>query len=309
MSTDHLFRRSELEGTGLRPERDPSLSRERRSVYASSADLEEGATARYLRKVRASHLTLTGAHVCSHESAAALLGLPMLGAWPDRVHLIDERRTGGRSQLDVVRHCVGLEHVDPVVVDGMLVTSPARTAFDLALSRPFELGVVVADAVIRDWPGAAEELRALADAYGRRRGWQRLGRVLAFMDARSGSAGESLSRCRIDALGFIRPELQVPITTDGRTEFGDFGWEEVLGLGEFDGEVKYRLDRYRQGGSVEDVVIREKSRENRLRRQRPRFARWDWTDLLRDRLESILVAAGIPKRSRGARRPVPVGTR
>ena len=254
--------------------------------------------ARCLRTVRASHLTLTVSHIYSLESAAVVLRLPVLGAWPQQVHLIDERRTGGRSQLDVVRHCVGLELVDPVVVDGMLVTSPARTAFDFAISRPFEHAIVLTDAVIRDWPGAEQELRRLAEQYGRGRGWQKLRRVLAFMDARSGSAGESLSRCLMDALRFVRPELQVPIATDGRTEFGDFGWEEVLGLGEFDGEVKYRLDRYRAGGTAEDVVIREKNRENRMRRQRPNFARWDWGDLHAGRLEGILLRAGIPKRDR-----------
>lgn len=296
VTTEHLFVRPELLDTGLRPERDPDLSRERRGVYARAASLDQDATARYLRRVRASHLTLTGGHVYSHESAVALLGLPMLGGWPEQVHLIDERRTGGRSQLDVVRHCTGLEHVDPILVGDLLVTSPARTAFDIALGRSFEQAVVVADAVLRLYAGAEEELRTLAEAYGRRRGWQKLRRVLGFMDGRSGSAGESLSRCRIHTLGFVRPELQVPVTTDGLTEYGDFGWEEVRGLGEFDGELKYRDDRYRQGGSLEDVMIREKNRENRMRRQWPNFARWDWQDLMRNRLEGILLSASIPKR-------------
>ncbi|WP_375401012.1 hypothetical protein [uncultured Amnibacterium sp.] len=98
-------------------------------------------------------------------------------------------------------------------------------------------------------------------------------------------------------LGFVKPELQVPIATGERVEYGDFGWQEVGGIGEFDGEIKYRLDRYRRGGSVEDIVIREKNRENRIRLQRPRFARWDWRDLRSSGLERILLAAGIPKQS------------
>jgi hypothetical protein len=68
-------------------------------------------------------------------------------------------------------------------------------------------------------------------------------------------------------LGFARPELQFVVTTDGLDEHADFAWPEVRALGEFDGEVKYRDERYRRGGDVVDVVIREKNRENRFRRQ------------------------------------------
>ena len=46
-----------------------------------------------------------------------------------------------------------------------------------------------------------------------------------------------------------------------------------------------------------DVVIREKNRENRFRRQYPNIARWDWGDVRELRLEGILLQAGVPKRT------------
>lgn len=296
MAEPVLFRRTDLARAGVeRPDRDAAvgLERVRRGVDAStgSASSEE----RYLRLVRASSLTLTGQAVFSHESAAVLLGIPILGRWPEHIHLIAERRTGGRSQRDVVRHCLGLADVPVVVVDGLAVTSPARTAFDIALTRSFAEAVVVTDAVLRLHQEAPEELTALVAAYGTRRGYQRARRVLAFADGRSGSVGESVSRTELDRLGFAAPDLQVEVVTDGRSEYGDFGWKRARVLGEFDGEVEYRLDRHRLGGSVEDVVIREKNRENRMRVEYPSIARWDWTDLREQRLARILLRAGVPK--------------
>ena len=213
------------------------------------------------------------------------------------VHLICERRSGGRSQLDVVRHCVGLEDVVPVVVDGMLVTSPGRTAFDIALSRPFVDAVVVADAAFRRYPGARSEFAALVDGYGRRRGFQKAVAVLAFADELSGSVLESWSRVEMDEAGFVKPQLQFVVTTDGVDEFADFGWPEFRALGESDGETKYRDAGMRAGRSVVDVVIDEKNRENRFRRQYPHLARWDWWDVRDRRLEGILLQANVRKRN------------
>ena len=296
MTEPILFRRADLADAGLaRPDRetDAGFHRVRRGVYAPPGSAAAAADEQYLRAVHASSRTLTGDALYSHESAAVILGLPVLGAWPTQVHLIAERRSGGRSQLDVVRHCLGLEDVPTRLVDGLLVTSPARTAFDLALTRSFAAAVVVMDAVLRLHPEAAEELAALVLAYGTRRGFRRVARVLAFADGRSGSVGESWSRVEMDRLGFEAPDLQVKVTTAGRDEFGDFGWRRRRVLGEFDGEVKYRADRYRMGGTVEDVVIREKNRENRMRVEYPSIARWDWSDLRRGRLERILLDAGV----------------
>lgn len=297
MSGERLFNRPEAIGhTGVRPERDPGAFRARRNVYLPSEAVPQEAGARYLLTVRAAHQTLTGDHVFSHESSLVVLSLPSLQPWPKEVHLICERRSGGRSQLDVVRHCVGLEDVQPVLVDGMLVTSAGRTAFDIALSRPFADAVVVADAAFKRYPGARAEFAALVEGYGRRRGFQKALAVLQFADERSGSVGESWSRVEIDRLGFVRPELQFEVITDGLSEWSDFGWPAVRALGEFDGRVKYTDERYRKGGTVVDVVVREKDRENRFRRQYPNMARWDWWDVRELRLEGILLQAHIPKR-------------
>lgn len=241
-------------------------------------------------------LTSRSRPVFSHWSAAVLLGLPVARRAAERVDVIVDG-SRNRSTVGVRSHLHDLDASEVIEIEGMLCTSLLRTIVDVAADAGFEEAVVLTDAAFTragdDARPAAEEALEVS---GRRRGLAKAANVLAFADGRSGSPGESISRVRIDRLGFIRPELQVPIEVDGHVYEDDFDWEEVLGAGEFDGEIKFRQDRFRKGGTVEDVVIREKNRENRMRRRRPRFARWDWADLMEGRLESILRDAGIPKR-------------
>ena len=297
-----LFTTAHLVDTGLgRPDREGAddLARIRRGVYAPrrawvASTLDE----RYRHRVLAAAQTLAEGTLFSHESAAVLLGLPVLRG-SDAVHVLAERASGGRSQLDVVRHCLGLERAEPWVVDGVLVTSPARTVLDLATSRSFEAAVVVGDAMARLYPAERAQLDELVDWFGGGRGAVRLRRAHRFLAPGAGSPGESISRVRMHVAGFVAPVLQFEVRTGPHRDVTDFAWPDDDAVGEFDGEVKYREDRYRAGGSAEDVVVREKNRENRIRRSYPRFARWDMRDLRRPgELERILAAAGVPRRRR-----------
>lgn len=234
--------------------------------------------------------------VFSHWSAALLLGLPIARRASDLVDLaVDSTRNSTVAGARV--HRLALDESEIVEVAGMLCTSLTRTAVDIAADSGFEEAVVVADfALARLGEAGRSALGEALELSGRQRGSSRARRVLEFSDPRSGSPGESISRVRMERDGFVAPDLQVRITTDAVTDHADFGWEEVLGAGEFDGEVKYRKEEFRNGRSVVDVVIDEKNRENRIRRQRPRFARWDWAELMEGRLAGILRRAGIPRR-------------
>jgi len=291
----------------VRPDRrrrsDGDLTRLRRGVYTERETWREAsADRRYSIRIEAASLALGGKPIFSHESALRLLGLPSLAPWPDEIHLICERRSGGRSQLDVRRHCVGLECAPTTSAGGFVCTTPARTAVDIALTRSFAAAVVVADAVLARDPSAREEILDIIAALGPRyRGLGRVSRVLQFADGDSESPGESLSRVEMNRLGFERPQLQVPIR-DERGLIGrlDFFWPTPGVGGEFDGRGKYLEERYTNGRSAAEIVIAEKDRENRLRRQLDGFARWDSNDL-RDptRFAAILSNAGVPRASRG----------
>ena len=120
-------------------------------------------------------------------------------------------------------------------------------------------------------------------------------KVIDFSTGKSGSLGESLSRVQFHALGIVPPELQVPFHDgDGLIGYADFYWPELDLIGEFDGEVKYRDKRYLRGTLPIDALIREKVREDRLRRVVRAFTRWGWSTALDSaRLEQHLAPFGL----------------
>src|SRR5690554_1925048 len=87
-----------------------------------------GKREQYIARIRAVAGTRRSSIVLSHWSAAALHGLPIRGEWPQAVHCTVPPASGGRSRGSVVKHAVRLADDDIVLVDGLLATSPARTA-------------------------------------------------------------------------------------------------------------------------------------------------------------------------------------
>ena len=274
-----------------------AMVRIRRGVYVECAIWRRlTGEERLLLRVLALATASRSQPVFSHWAAAVLLGLPVPRRATELVDLAVDG-TRNRTVAGARVHLLALGSEEVVEIHGLLCTSVTRTAVDVAADCGEEEAVVLADAALGVLGAGGEQLlRAALDLSGRRRGAVRAERVIEFANGSSGSPGESISRFRMHRLGFVAPELQVRFETDGFVDIADFGWEAVAAAGEFDGEVKYRSERYRRGRSVEDVVIAEKNRENRIRRRRPRFARWDWSDLQEGRLEAILRRAGIPKR-------------
>ena len=272
------------------------LDRLRRGAYLKGRGSDESASAReqHRRLVRATVGQSRDGAIVSHMSAAVLHGLPLWHDQLDRVQLIRDRQGGGRSRRHVVIRGMPLDSSDVVEVDGIAVTSLARTVVDLACQLPMQRSVAVGDAALRVLAGrdpggdGTAELDAALDRAGRRPGVPTARRAIAFLDARAETAGESVSRVVLHELGLPAPELQYEIfDEDGilvaRT---DFVWEDRRTVGEFDGQVKYSGAF---GKSAEKVVLEEKRRENAIRRYGFQVARWTWPDLSRpDQLAALL---------------------
>ncbi|MDX2377080.1 hypothetical protein M4I32_09740 [Microbacterium sp. LRZ72] len=258
--------------------------------------------ARHLVRVIEATARLGAGILLSHFAAAAYWDLQILGAWPDVVDVSVARTTGGRSSGVVRRHTRDLTRVDAVPWGRHFVTTPAQTAIDLARILPFAHGVAVADQVL--WarrPGGAladsAELAAIA-ARLRGPGAARARRVAAFACGGADSVRESQSRVLIDLLGFAEPELQRPFRLDnGRMAYSDFYFEGVDHIGEFDGLGKYIDPALLRSRTPEQVVLAEKDREDRLRRQVRGLSRWGTRELDRPSLLwDILTRAGVPSR-------------
>ncbi|KGN30202.1 hypothetical protein N802_09510 [Knoellia sinensis KCTC 19936] len=229
------------------------------------------------------------------DSAAAVLGLPRITAWPSVVrHLVNRRGVSGSA---VLRPLLG-RPTEYLVVNGVRVSTPARTVVDLARHGTLEDAVTAADYCLRHVLCTPVELNAeLALVPAGAPGRARARTVVELADGLSMSPGESFSRVLMFRHRIPKPRLQMTFTDDaGHVGDADFWWEGVVG--EFDGQTKYRIPPGASHEEAGKVLWAEKKREDRLRRL-AEVARWVWADLKRpERLLAILADKGIvPERN------------
>jgi very-short-patch-repair endonuclease len=108
-------------------------------------------------------------------------------------------------------------------------------------------------------------------------GWFDLGkatRSIAFLDARSESPLESVSRAVLHERELPAPELQVEVVArEGSSYRVDFLWRAQGVVGEADGLQKY---------SDPKVLRLEKIRQERLEQLGLKVLRWNWREMLVD---------------------------
>lgn len=228
--------------------------------------------------------------VVSHQSAAVLYGATVWRAPLDRVCVTRNRRGGGRTRPYAKVH--GSPVDSAAEIDGLLVTTPARTVVDLALTLPFEAAVVAGDTLVGAFGLTTSELTTELSRAKCRHGIGQAKRVIALLDGRSQSVGESLSRIMIQHAGLPSPRSQGNVLTpDGRfVGRVDFYYEDSGVLCEFDGPLPYgRL--LPQGHRVADTLRREQTRETYLRALGFQVVRWTWNDLRTDEAARRLRAA------------------
>jgi very-short-patch-repair endonuclease len=269
------------------------IVRIRRGAYARSSEatpaVSRTAEDRHRLLLAATVPQLAGGAVISHASAALLHGLP---TWPEsleRVHVMRDRNYGGKRRSVVIVHCGPFVAEDVAELNGVRLTSLARTVIDLARSRPFDEAVASGDRAV----AIGLNRISLDQTLVRMKRWpyvRQARRVVAFLDGRSESVGESLSRVRLAEDGLPAPELQRQIIDARGRPIGrvDFCWVAQRTIGEFDGKIKYGR-MLKPGQSSEDAIFAEKVREDLLRDNGWQVVRWLWRDLyspgeIRDRL-------------------------
>ncbi len=252
----------------------------RRGVYTSRARWEslEPYVGRPRARVLAASLAMEVPHVMSHDSAALLLGLPVLLGEPETVHVTRPRVVGGRGTAGVTHHLASYDDRQVVLVDGVRVLDAARTAVDVARDAGMRRGLVACDSALRS--GVARDL--LSEAVVPMRSWPGVTmarRCVALADARAETVGESLLRLLVVELGLGEVDLQFGLGDASRT-----GWADLrVGrhLFEFDGHLKYR--RPDQGGVADadpdQVLWREKKRQAWFTGFRLGMSRVTWVDL------------------------------
>ncbi len=264
---------------------------------------------RYRLFVRATVAASPRPLVVSHLSAAVMHRLPLVGAWPQTVHVLDTGAGGGASARLLTSHR-SVPESETVLIDGVRVTALVRTLVDVAIAETAERSVPALDAGLhavraasdnaarmRGVPWGSEQMGAFAqqaelglreqlhdelERLAPRRWRVRAERAIDFANGLADGPGESLSRVRFLELGFEIPELQVRFDgADGRDAFVDCFWRGVRKGGEFDGRYKYmRGAILKPGQDPGEIVFAEKRREDALRTQLSSMARWVWDEVL-----------------------------
>lgn len=293
--TRFVHARAATAGSELRVARGAYLPRD---VWEAS-----DARGRYLLRIRAVAETRRVPPVLSHWSAAAIHNLPVVGQWPAQVHLMVGKTSGGRSRNGVVKHNIRLDDRDVVVIDGMRVTSLARTIIDVTSLNHSLSAIAMVDRVLHF------DVRSRTPALLRRaqllhtwesmlpfRGHARSRDLIEFGETAAATPIESVSRFHMRLIGCPRPRLQTPFfDRQGFIGEPDFDWPDFAHIGESDGDLKYLDPDYRGGRTADQVVRDEKVREDRLRAVSRGFTRWRWAVALNPRaLRDLLEDAGRP---------------
>ncbi len=120
----------------------------------------------------------------------------------------------------------------------MRVTTPARTAFDLASRYPLGKAVAAIDALARASRLKPADVELLAARYQGHRNIRRARRVLTLVDPGAESPQETWLRLLVIAAGYPPPRTQIPVYGPYGELVGivDMGWEERKLALEYEGE-------------------------------------------------------------------------
>ena len=143
-------------------------------------------------------------------SAAVLHQLPIWNNKLARVHITRDGSGGGKVRRYVHLHAAPLPATDLCEIDGLLVSTLARTVLDLLRTLTMEQSVPIGDAALR----LGLRLEDLAELAGRCIAWPgmlRARRAMNFLDLRSESPGESYSRVVLHRICVPAPTPQYEV--------------------------------------------------------------------------------------------------
>lgn len=241
-----------------------------RSAYAATSALPADAVARHALTVEAALLVYPDAVPCG-ASLLAMAGVDLWRVPLDRVDLVRPVSKEVLTQMCRVRPESPLMRTRDQGGAEAIARAVALTAVDHGAVQ----GVVAADCALRRGMTTVEAVTSTVAALGR---WPHAGRgqtMVAFMDGRSESVGESRLRVLLRAAGFdVVPQVAIEDPPGSghlvaRVDFLVAGTNVVI---EFDGRVKY-------ADGDPHVLWREKKREDRLRRLGYIVVRVTWADL------------------------------
>jgi len=237
-------------------------------LYAGAGYAELSPEAQHRLRCRAVATRFDGRIVFSHQSAAVLHEIAVWGLPLDylQVTRLDDGR--GRKQANVVHHVSDLADDEITEIDGLLVVTPGRCVWDVAVRGPREPALVIADSALHLGLTSEDELVAISRRHRHWRGAGKARITLTLADPAAESPGETRSRYLFREAGLPTPIAQFEIFAEDGSHLAtvDFAWPEFRHLAEFDGLKKY--------SSANDLA-----REDRVRRLAWGLSRIVWSQL------------------------------
>jgi hypothetical protein len=220
--------------------------------------------------------------VISHESAAVLLGVPLLDPVAGAVRVTVPAGASSTRGGQVGRYVAHLPAAHRTTFDGLPVTSAARTVVDLARGCTLDAAMAAADGALRLGLDRARLLDVLA-ACRRWPGVEQAQQVVMMATRWSESPLESLAMQWFRRQRLPLPEQQLTVRTEAGRWLArvDFVWREHRTVCEVDGRTKYVAET---GAPAAELTRRsralweEKLREDRLRDTGLEVVRGYWSD-------------------------------
>ncbi|MEZ0365295.1 hypothetical protein ACAG26_16565 [Mycobacterium sp. pUA109] len=198
---------------------------------------------------------IAAAWLWSHREAviAGLAASALHGAkWVDDDALVELIWRNARAPRGVKTRDALLLDGETQRLNGLCVTTPERTAFDLA--RGGRLGQAVArlDALAGATDFKVDDVAELAKRHRHTRGLRQLEKALDLVDSGAQSPKETWLRLLLIHAGFPRPQTQIPVLgPDGYPKyFLDMGWRDIMLAVEYDGD-QHRTSRPQYAWDIE----------------------------------------------------------
>ena len=230
---------------------------------------------------RRKHLIFTG------QSACSIYDIPRLDAFEMRPNCISKKVKG---TSDIIRWHHETHDPHARKVKELLVASPIQAIFDLAkYDTPESLLVSINHCLFSKLFNVNEFASEISDRPGII-GIKLLRRLLRFANEKCESPLETIAWIALYKTGFVLPQLQVDIFENHKfVGCVDMYWElrDRIVVIELDGNIKYE---------VGNDLLREKKREENIRRTGCEVYRADWTEVKSGEFVQLLEKIGIPKR-------------
>lgn len=214
-------------------------------------------------RIRAAAMRAGEGAVVAGLSAAILHGTTFVDEDHD-VELI--RGLGGQGRMRGSVRVIRTDQLGPgdiETIDGITVTSPVRTAYDLGRRRPDWMALARLDDLVRATGLSLTELWSYTRAHPRTHGVPQMRELIQYIDPAAESPGESWLRLVMIRNHLPRPDSQIVLNdTDGRliARF-DLGYRRYkIGI-DYDGVEFHTSDEQRAHDARRDRAARERGWE------------------------------------------------